>query len=174
MTAADIRLPRRAEQDLLGDFMRRLRRAERRAAWPSVVNVASEVIDQNGYTTVQNIAAGGYPTAGMTEAVSLTLDPGRWILIGDVFHEIIVITGSKAEAGVVIGFDDGVESDQRIMKMAGTNTTYMRLYRPNRVALEVRADNEITATLSVFAGAAAGASFTNYYLARAQILAFPA
>lgn len=89
MANSDIRLPRRAQRDLLGEMRRRLVTLERRIRWPGAVQFIEDV-GPTGLT-----AHDIFDTVTFDTFLELELDPGRWLFEAGVSVDHTETSGAE-------------------------------------------------------------------------------
>jgi hypothetical protein len=139
--------PGRAFEASLAELEKRVEILERRAAWPSAVqsdqlSYASPFL---GFATPQAYEVPGYPGPG-TVAVSLTLDPGRWVIFARLRGDVLTsVDNVGTEIGMYVSYIDHFEA--------------VRTYLPNVFisqtldhAAEVVSPTEFTVEVSMVIG----------------------
>lgn len=160
--------PDRALQQSFLESQRRLRHLSQRATWsPSVGSNKFSGFTSNA-TPVQDIGGGSYPTPPNTVALSLTLDPGRWVVVMELQANLAVTGGGAFEMGTVFIAD--TESRTVISNFPGTGG----LRETHQAAVQaITSTVDVEASIEIYAGATPGWSFGRYDLYEASIIAYP-
>lgn len=136
--------------DMLTNVDRRMTAAERRATWPGAVRSAWEDVLDPSYPGPEEMTTPGYPTY-FAETASLTLDPGRWVV---VYRATLAIAASDGgEVGMVsTAVVDGVTTTK--VSRGGGATTPVGSGNSYTLsnALEVIAVDTIELSLPVYWG----------------------
>jgi hypothetical protein len=180
MSARDLLIPNSAFGGVLERTARRLRELERRANWPGAVQSAYTIVEADFGMTIQDIDAVGFPRSGMKPVVTLTLDPGRWILQG-IASQWFEVRGSDSptshfernEMGMILEWESDASSGERRVFQGATARSFVRLSRTMSCALEVRDIGSIDVTLNLYIGTEPGYTDDDQFVFSAQVLAYP-
>lgn len=162
--------PDRRLSESLADLGRRLGAVELRVNWPGAVQQSSVEVNEVNFVTPSSTFTPTY-----AEVTSLDLDPGRWILLAQVSHQI---TGNGTPSipdvwGVLYlrlnrGLDERVVSD--VIVYADDGSYFQAAQQVT--AMEVTGTETSTASLQV-AATATPPSDIEYFIYTATLLAFP-
>lgn len=162
--------------ELLTSLQVRVETAEHRASWPSAVQSDEQGWDL--FVSASVIEDPGYPEAEAIPVATLSLDPGRWILFGQVTEELWVVNG-VSEIGMILRWQSGIQVETR---QAARRNVIIGDYEdlPSSIiegtltlAMEVISKEPISATVFSFFGRNFGSSSGLGFIQSAKLLAFP-
>jgi len=169
--------PRQAYQQTLSGLARRVIGLERRAMWTGAVKQSSVTVESSG--SVETSITGIHT---WTQKTTLDLEPGRWILFGQVSHRITGV-GNPAISDIwaVLGLrvvwtadSPDFQEDERIVDwtMSYSNSGSYSDSTTQMTALKVEAKTFSSVELQLGA-CASPASSINYYIYGVTLLALP-
>jgi len=167
-----------AYQQTLASISRRVTFLERRAMWTGAVKQSSVTVEASPVS----VGSSGLAIVNWVEVTSLDLEPGRWILFGQVTHRITGVgSPTVADLWAHVGLRVIWTADQPDYQTTERSTVAVTSYSTdgsysdsfNQVtAVEVKARTASVASLQLGASAAPANSI-NYYIHGVTLLAFP-
>lgn len=178
MSLRDAILPPRAAVDRQASLSRRLIAVERRSNWNGAPRVATigDFPQPPGYI-ISDPTTPGYPQSVASIVLSLTLDPGRWIIL---FAATLAATvsGGWSEVGMIPSVDhDGITETGKVVNSSGNSGVGFGFAQGLTYPMEViGAETNVVAHLAVYAGGVSSGGplpYSNRRFTRASITAFP-
>jgi hypothetical protein len=168
----------KAYQQTLANLARRVITLERNSMWTGAVKQSAVAVNSAAVSVENGVAINNW-----TEVTSLDLEPGRWILFGEVFHEMTGVgTPTISDVWPVLGIrvrwtsiaPDYQDTWRESELTSSVSTSGFGHVKPvsQETALEVKAKTTSTAELQL--GVAANPStMITYYTYGVNLLAFP-